>query len=436
MADLLRMSADIIDNGADHGPINRINHQLSELDDRLAIVEAFSHSVLFDTGEGLVVFDTSGVDGGQRVVEAIRGWRKQTPFRHLIYTHGHVDHVGGSGAFIADAKAQGETRPQVIAHAQVPERFARYRLTKGYNSLINARQFQSFARRGYHIGGDQFLPETVADPDTTYQESLGIASGDRHFYLYHAKGETDDHTWAYIPEYKAICAGDFFIWNFPNAGNPQKVQRYPVEWAQALRTMASKDVELFIPAHGLPISGQERIRALLTEVASTLEKLIAQTLEMMNQGASRNDIIHTVKVDAALLAKPWLKPLYDEPEFVVNNLWRQFGGWYDGNPAHLKPATSQSLAAEIVTLVGGVEKLIERALACTEAEDHRLACHLIEFAVQAKPSHQAAHRARAVIYQARRDQETSLMAKGIFGYTVGESKAEAGDPDEHKRSDT
>lgn len=432
MADLLALSADIIDNGADHGPINRINHKLSELDDRLAVVEAFSHSVLFDTDDGLVVFDTSGAEGGQPVVKAIRGWSK-APFRHLIYTHGHVDHVGGSGAFINDAKMQGVPRPEVIGQARVSDRFARYRLTNGYNNLINARQFSSFKRRGYNIGGSsQFLPEDVAYPDITYENSMGIAAGDRHFHLYHAKGETDDHTWAYIPEYKAICAGDFFIWNFPNAGNPQKVQRYPVEWAKALRDMVSKEAELFIPAHGLPIAGKERIRRLLNEVASTLEKLIDETLTMMNEGATRNEVIHSVQVDDALLAKPWLKPLYDEPEFVVNNLWRQFGGWYDGNPANLKPAPDQQLASEIVQLAGGIKKLVERALSLSEQLDHRLACHLIELAVQAERDNQDAYRARASIYQARRDQETSLMAKGIFGYTVGESKEKAGDPNEYK----
>ena len=43
-----------------------------------------------------------------------------------------------------------------------------------------------------------------------------------------------------MPEQRAICAGDFLIWAFPNAGNPQKVQRYPREWVDALRAMAAQ----------------------------------------------------------------------------------------------------------------------------------------------------------------------------------------------------
>ena len=44
MADLLKMSADLIDGRVDMreaGPINRINHQLSELSSDVAVVEAF-----------------------------------------------------------------------------------------------------------------------------------------------------------------------------------------------------------------------------------------------------------------------------------------------------------------------------------------------------------------------------------------------------------
>ena len=73
--------------------------------------------------------------------------------------------------------------------------------------------------------------------------------------LNHAKVKLTIHM-GVDPKHKAICAGDFFIWAFPNAGNPQKAQRYPKEWAAALRDMASRDAELFLPAHGLPIAGR------------------------------------------------------------------------------------------------------------------------------------------------------------------------------------
>ena len=58
-----------------------------------------------------------------------------------------------------------------------------------------------------------------------------------------------------------------------------------------------------------------------------------QTIDLMNRGASLNDIIHSVSVRSELLGKPYLGPTYDEPEFCEEHL-ASLWGWYDGNPAH------------------------------------------------------------------------------------------------------
>ena len=421
MSDLIDMSTDIISGKRDLdeiGPINRINNQLSHIGEGIAVVESFSHSVLFQTQEGLVVFDTSGAFTGQQVVKAIRGWTRDR-FHTIVYTHGHVDHVGGCAAFLADA---GDDAPVIVGHENVGKRLHRYERTNGYNLLINARQFVGLGRRGYAIGGSgRFVPEGTEPPQVTYSDTAEYTAGELHIELNHARGETDDHTWAWIPQHKAICAGDFFIWNFPNAGNPQKVQRYPLEWAQALRAMANKNAELFLPAHGLPIAGKARIAKVLTQVADVLETLVTETIDLMNQGATLDDTLHSVSVAKEILALPWLRPAYDEPEFVVRNIWRQYGGWYDGNPASLKPARQASLARELADLAGGAQRLGTRAEALLESGEDRLACHLIEFATQAAPDDAGLQAIRAKIYQRRAARETSLMSKGIFRSAANES---------------
>ena len=424
MADLLALSADVIDGRLElerAGPLNRINHQLSELGAGLAVVEAFSHCIVFATDDGLVSFDSSNEHGGHKCVDAIRSWHS-AGFHSLVFTHGHIDHVGGAGAFVADSP-----QARVVSHENVPARFERYRLTNGYNHVINERQFGQFKRRGYDLAGArQFLPLATPDPHLTYTDSLALEVGGERFELRHARGETDDHTWAWVPSHKAICAGDFFIWAFPNAGNPQKAQRYPREWACALRDMIAMEPELFLPAHGLPIEGRDRIRYVLGSVADALESLVSQTLNLMNEGARLDDILHSVKVPGDALEKPWMAPVYDEPEFVVQNIWRLYGGWYDGNPARLKPASDKALAVEMARFAGGALVLAERGLALA-ATDSRLACHLAEMASQAEPDNKAVHALRAEIYQQRRSTETSLMAKGIFGAAANASRAQCDD---------
>lgn len=431
MADLLKLSSRYIDEGIYEGPgsVNRINGQLSEVAGGIAMVEAFSHVVAFKTEEGLVLFDTSLEAFGGQVLSALRGWSDE-PVATIAYTHGHVDHVGGAGAIVAEARERGRPRPHVIGHENVAPRFARYRMTEGYNATINARQFGGAGGRatGFITAGmtNSFGPKQWIAPDTEFRERMGFASGQLRFDLRHARGETDDHLWAWLPEKKAVIVGDFVIWVFPNAGNPQKVQRYPVDWAAALREMMALEPELLLPAHGLPIEGRARIATVLGDMATALETVTQQTLAMMNQGMRLNAIVHEVKLAQGLTDKPYMRPVYDEPEFVIRNVWRLYGGWYDGNPANLKPAADPVLAAELAKLAGGAEKLIARAQELSQAGDHRLACHLAELAALAEPESRAVHGGRADVYDARMKSELSLMARGIYGDAARTSREKAG----------
>jgi len=274
--------------------------------------------------------------------------------------------------------------------------------------------------------GDRFGPEVWVPPELSFREQLQLRVGEIEVELHHSKGETDDHLWAWLPEQRALCVGDFVIWVFPNAGNPQKVQRYPLEWAAALRAMAAKDAELLLPAHGLPVAGRERVRAMLDDMATALEMVVEQTLTMMNSGARLDEIVHGVTLPAALLDKPYLRPTYDEPEFVVRNVWRLYGGWWDGNPAHLKPAPEGSLARELATLAGGAAALCARARNLAEQDELRLACELVELAALAEPESREIHAQRAEIYERRRRQELSVMSRGIYGHAARESAKRAG----------
>lgn len=398
----------------DHHPLTPTS-ELTEVAAGTVFLTSFANVSAFATDAGLVLVDTGSQFHAQVVHKLVRGW-SPLPLHTAVYSHGHIDHVFGVPVFEEEARGNGWPGPRVIAHEALPARFDRYILTADYNSLINQRQFQR---------PDLRWPTAYRYPDQTYRDRHTLEVGGERFELRHARGETDDHTWTWVPGRKVLCCGDLFIWASPNAGNPQKVQRYPREWAQALRAMLSLDAEVLLPGHGLPIIGQERIRTALSDTAELLESLHDQTVALMNQGARLNEILHTVRAPASLLAKPYLRPIYDEPEFVVRNVWRLYGGWYDGNPANLKPAPDAALAAELAALAGGAERLAARALELAAAGDLRLAGHLAELAVQAAPDDRAAHAARAEVCQRRVAAEVSTMSRGIFGWAASESRARA-----------
>jgi alkyl sulfatase BDS1-like metallo-beta-lactamase superfamily hydrolase len=422
--DPIELSSRLIDTGVADERIVRVDNALSEIDDNVAVIEAFSNMVAFGTDDGLVCLDASGPLNGTAVVDSLRGWTTDH-INTLLYTHGHIDHVGGSGALAADAAERGQPTPQVVGHDNVIPRFERYNATNGYNLIINRRQFgATLRRRGVGITGGEpsFLPADALWPTRTYSERDSLSVGGLDLELHHDKGETDDHTWAWVPSHRAICPGDLVVWVFPNAGNPQKVQRYPLEWARALRSMDALEPELLIPAHGPPVRGRERIGTVLLTLAESLETLVSQTIDLMNEGASLDEILQSVSLPAEWLERPWMRPVYDEPEFVIRNIWRMYGGWWDLDPAYLKPSPKAALADELVRMGGGAAAFATRAQELVESGDLKLACHLIELAVAADPASVSLHGVRAEIYEARRAAEQSLMSIGIFSAAAAESR--------------
>jgi alkyl sulfatase BDS1-like metallo-beta-lactamase superfamily hydrolase len=370
---------------------------------------AFGNVYAVGGESGLALFDTGNAIDAPAMYRAVRDWSWE-PVRYAIFSHGHFDHVAGMEPF----DEEDGPRITVVAHENVAARFVRYARTAGYNTVINQRQF-GFTRLTW--------PTTYRLPDLTYRDRLSISLGEVTFDLRHARGETDDATWAFLPERGVLLTGDLFVWVVPNAGNPQKVQRYPDEWAVALRRMAALEAEVLLPGHGLPIVGADRVRRALNDTADYLESLVGQTLDLMNAGRRLDEIIHTVKPPAALADRPYLQPHYDEPEFVIHNVWRLYGGWYDGNPAHLKPAPDAELARTLAELAGGAAAIAGGAVAAADAGNLRLACQLAELAGQAEPDDHKVHEIRARVYALRVHEEPSTMARGIYTWAAAESRS-------------
>jgi alkyl sulfatase BDS1-like metallo-beta-lactamase superfamily hydrolase len=390
-----------------HHPVAGLQTAGEEIADGVLVYNGIASANTIDTGAGLVMLDTGSRADTRPLYEAVRRWRREPPLRAAVFSHHHVDHVFGVGPFEREAADRAWPAPRVYAHAFVRRNFDRYLKTLGWNAAINVRQFR--------LPPERFRwPDDYRYPDVEFHDRLTFTCGTLTFELRHARGETEDAVWTWIPERKILAPGDLFIWATPNAGNPQKVQRYPGEWAAALRQMATLGAELMIPGHGVPLFGADRIRIALSDTAELLEAIEFQVLALMNAGATLDRVLHEVQVPALLLDKPYLRPVYDDPQFIVRNVWRLYGGWYDGQPDNLLPAPRVEQAREWIALAGGLAPLLLRARALLSDGNARLACHLIELAAMAEPESKAAHDLRREIYEARARAEPSSMARNLF----------------------
>ncbi len=378
-----------------------------EVAPRTWFVSFFSGVTGFETDDGLVLVDSGLAQLAPALDEMLRR-RTTAPVHTAVFTQGHVDHAFGLKSFLRE----GQPEPAVVAHRAMPDRFERYARTSGHNQAINARQF----------GGTVDMKDGALDtfrapepaPNVLYDDRHDFTVGGVDFEVHFCRGETDDHSFVWCPERGVLCPGDLFIWAVPNAGNPQKVQRYPWDWAAGLRKMAALGPRTLCPGHGGPVvDDPQKIRRMLESTADFLDVIVERTIDALNAGSPPHvDIVHRVRLPVRDM--PWLQPVYDEAEFIVRNVIRYFGGWWSGRPSELKPAPRSRVADEVASLAGGPRKLLARAEALVKQDDLRAACHLADYALEAAPEDTDLAQRVAAIYEQRAKGETSLMAINLF----------------------
>ena len=167
---------------------------------------------------------------------------------------------------------------------------------------------------------------------------------------------------------------------------------------------------------------KENIKQALTSTAEFLDDIEDQVIKLMNRGKTLNFIIHKVELKKNLMELPWLKPVYDDPEFLIRMIWRRYGGWWEGEYDRLFPAKRSVEASLWIDLVGSLDVVITKAIELSNQNEHRLAAHLIETAFYSDPSNSKVHEARDTIYANFSKEQTSSMGRNILNHASLASK--------------
>jgi alkyl sulfatase BDS1-like metallo-beta-lactamase superfamily hydrolase len=397
-----------------------VSGELKEVAESVHLLPGFGNCTLVIGKTGAVVVDPGLFQNGPRVVRALRSVT-DLPVRYVIYTHGHFDHAFGTPAIMEEAAERGFAPPIIVGHVNVAKRFDRYRKTTGHLAETYTMQFASWTKGGVlggGDGGDVARKAVYCPPILAYRDRIALHLDDLTLHCRHGLGETDDHTWVWIPECRTIVGGDFIVSSIPNAGAPFRVQRYVLEWAETLEEMAGLEPAAVVSGHGGIFRGQ-KAREMLKITSEALRYLEDEVVRRLNQGQWYEEILQAVELPEALARSPFLQPIYGCTAFAVHSILRRYTGWYDGNPSHLFSSPSAEIAREVLGLTGGPVAVLERARSLAaqgERSTIQRALHLLDFVIQGGATESEEARAlKAEYLEARAEHEDSFIARNILG---------------------
>ncbi|MCO6188494.1 alkyl sulfatase dimerization domain-containing protein [Rhizobium sp. L1K21] len=383
---------------------------IRELGSYALILPAQGNALAVRTDSGVVLVD-SGPGGGvtARMIAALRAW-SDAPVRAICYSHGHAGYNDGVRDWLTHAVGRGDPAPLLIAQANLPRRYARYRETEGLQRHLNRIQFPQFP---------QWRPsEVLVDPNLTFESVLEL-EGNPAITLFAAPSETDDALALWIPSEGLLYAGAAFPGTtIANVGTPLRTQRFSIRWAETLERLAALEAQTLVTEFGRVVEGKDHVRERLVTTAEALRWLRCEVVKRMNEGMTEAEILHDIVPPPELFDKPWMSERYGAVDYIVRDLWREENGWWDRNPTSLHPAHPDDAAEAILSALTDHTAVLARAKELAAAGKTQLALHVIDLLALApgdSPNIVEARLFKAELCQRRAGEVRPYVSKALYG---------------------
>jgi len=404
-------------------------------------------AIVGPTGE-IVIIDTLGDQGS--VNYAISAFRSAGAFpmtgslniRAIIYTHNHIDHIGGVQSYAnAAAAAQGGTcapESESSAGSDSPLNadslncisiLGQKNIVQGVNNTATVIGTAINNRSAYMYGS--FLPvmpqpwvvndgigpqvnkgtSSWIPPSHTFTNSMTLTAAGVNMQLVYVPSETDDELMVFIPDAKNGGKGDSGLLlsaeviqgpSFPNLYSLRGTSyRNPATWFRSVDTLRSYDAWCMLPSHGTPLCGATNIQNLLVNFRDAIQYTHDQSVRLMNLGFTSAELtdlmpmpqyllsnlqsVQTERGNALTNPEDYLTFFYGSIPQAVREMYFGYLGWYQGDPVALAPTPPTDYAARVVKMMGGRAAVLAAANDAYNKREYQWSAELATLLVSMDP---------------------------------------------------
>lgn len=214
-------------------------------------------SLFVVTPEGVLVADgQENVEETQRLVDTIAGITDR-PIRHVVIASDHGDHSAGNSAFPSDAAfyAHPTSAATLRAQAENPNRPAD-------------------------------APPVVL-PTRLVEDSLTLDLGGREIRILHlGRAHTGGDLVVWVPDGKVMFMSETFL----NRVFPAMRSAYPSEWVAMVGAAEARDVDVYVPGHGI-VESPAVLRDELETYRRAMATVIEEVTRLHHEGLSVDEAI-------------------------------------------------------------------------------------------------------------------------------------------------
>lgn len=346
----------------------------------------FADFAFITTSDGVVAIDAGTSE--RRVKNAIADISlvPGTRISHLIITHAHFDHVGGTAALRG---------PGTRVIAQV-----------GFPAELGRQQHRNALPFRYYFGDAPTAARDIV-PDQLISEPTSLTIGGTELVLYPTRGgETSDALMVYLPASGLLFTGDVMM---PYIGNPFLAEGSPEGLLETLRFIRELSPRTLIQGHApltetFPIETIPGLEAALTE-------LHGHVAEDILAGRTLPQILDRCYLPEVLREHPRaIVPYLVIRDRFAARLHHQRTGYWQPDGQGMQVFNPAEQAAALSLLADGKEEpFITAATTLTGQGDHALALEIISAGLLTHPASTALAGLRQTVLHRLMDADQQLV---------------------------